>query len=105
MPKLLDEAEDVIPATAVQAGGMVLQLVQDLVHLERREDRLDQHGRADRAARNAELILREVEHVVPEARLEMALELGQVEVRARPLGDQRLSVVEQEEPEIEEGAG
>ena len=35
----------------------------------------------------------------------MALELGQVEVRARPLRDQRLGVVEEEEPEVEERGG
>ena len=51
----LDDAEDVVPAAGVEARGVLAQLVQDLVHLERGPDRLDQHGRADRAARNAEL--------------------------------------------------
>ena len=34
MPELLDEAENVIPSSAVQTRRMVAQLVEDLVHLE-----------------------------------------------------------------------
>src|SRR5882672_11919417 len=102
--ELLDEAEDVVPAAAVQAGGVVLQLVENLVHLERGENRLDQDGRADRAAGDAELVLREVEHVIPETRLEVTLELGQVEVGPRALRDERRGVVKEEQPEIEQGS-
>src|SRR2546425_2705951 len=105
--ELLDEAEDVVPAAAVQAGGVVLQLVEDLVHLERSEDRLDQDRCADRAAGDAKLVLREVEDVVPEARLQVALELGQVEVGSPPraLRDERRGVVKEEQSEIEQGRG
>ena len=80
--EFLDEAEDVVPAAAVEAGGVLAQLVEDLVHLEGGEDGFDQHGGADGAARNAQLVLREEEDVVPQARLEMALQFGQVEIRA-----------------------
>ena len=59
---------------------MLAELMQDLVHLERGEDRLDQHRRADRAAAETEPLLREGEHVVPETRLQVGLELRQVEV-------------------------
>jgi hypothetical protein len=41
--ELLDVAEDVVPAAAVEADDAVAQLVQDLVHLERGEQGLDQH--------------------------------------------------------------
>ena len=64
-------AEDVVPAAGVQAGRVVAQLVEDLVHLERGEDRLDQHRRADRAARHAERSCAMHEDVVPEPRLEV----------------------------------
>ena len=47
--KRLDDAEDVVPAAGVEPGRVVAQLVEDLVHLERGGDRLDQHGRADGA--------------------------------------------------------
>src|SRR6267378_4325825 len=105
LPELLDEAEDVVPAPAVQPGGVVLQLIENLIHLERGEDRLDQDRRADRTAGDAELVLREGERVVPETRLVVALELGQVEIRSRALRDERRRVVEEEETKIEERGG
>ena len=54
VPELLDDAEDVVPAAGVEAGRVVAQLVEDLVHLERGEDRLDQDGRPDRAVLETE---------------------------------------------------
>src|SRR6185295_9158545 len=80
--ELLDAREDVIPAAAIEPRRMFAQLVEDLVHLESGEQRLDQHRRADRSARYAELVLRQHEDVVPQPRLEMALELRQIEIRA-----------------------
>ena len=61
---------------------MLAELVEDLVHLEGGGQGLDEHRRADGAAGDAELLLRREEDVVPEARLEVALQLGQVEVGA-----------------------
>src|SRR5919106_819836 len=43
--ELLDDREDVVPAAGVEPRGVLAELVQDLVHLEGREDRLDQDGR------------------------------------------------------------
>ena len=80
--ELLDAAEQVVPAPGVQAGGVLAQLVQDLVHLERGQDRLDQDRRPDRPDGQPERLLGMPEDVVPEARLEVRFELGQVEVRA-----------------------
>ena len=54
LAEFLDEAENVIPAAAVQAGGVLAQFVHDFVHLECREDRFDQHRRANRAARDSQ---------------------------------------------------
>ena len=102
LAELLDEAEDVVPAAAVEAGRMVLQLPQDLVHLEGGEDGLDQHGGLDRLLRHAERVLGGHEHVVPQPRLEMALELGQVEVGAGAARQRFLGVVEEVEAEIEQ---
>ena len=102
--ELLDEAEDVIPAPAVEADDVVAQLVEDLVHLEGRQDRLDQHRGLDRAGGQPELALGRHEDIVPEPGLEMVLELGQVKVRARSLGQQSLGVVEQVQSEVEQGA-
>ena len=55
--------------------------------------------------RQPQLALGHHEDVVPEPGLEVALELGQVEVRAGSLGHQGPGVVEQVEAEVEERAG
>src|SRR6266480_2189165 len=81
---------------------MVAQLPQDLVRLEGGEDRLDQDRRADRATRDPERILCEDEHVVPQARLEMALELRKIEVGARAARGEPCRGMEKGEPEIEQ---
>ena len=83
---------------------MVAQLVEDLVHLERGLDRLDQHGRADRALRDPDVLLREREDVVPQLRLAVRLELRQVEVRAAAGRDEGLRVVGEVQAEVDERA-
>ena len=100
----LDDAEDVVPAAGVEAGGVLAQLVQDLVHLECGPDRLDQNRGADRAARHADHVLRPQEHVVPQPRLAVALHLGQVEVGPRSAAQRLGAVVEQVQPEVEQRA-
>ena len=100
--EFLDAAEDVVPAPDVEPGAVLAQLVEDLVHLERGEHRLDQHRGLDRALRDAELALRGDEDVVPQPRFEVALHLGQVEIGAGVAGEQRLRVVEEVEREIED---
>src|SRR5438132_2483786 len=76
---------------------MVAKLVEDLVHLEGGEDRLDQHRRLEPAVLETEPALGEAEDVVPEPRLEVRLQLGEVEVAAVPR-----VVAQRVEPEVEE---
>ena len=57
VPEFLDRAEDVIPASGIEPCRVFAQLVENLVHFERRQDRFKQHGRLDRAARDAKLVL------------------------------------------------
>src|SRR5690349_9514881 len=99
--QLLDVAEDVIPAAAVQPGRVIPQLPQDLVGLERGENGLDQDRGPDGSAGNPHLVLREVEDLVPEPRLEVTLELWEVVVRPRAARDERGSGVIEREAEIE----
>src|SRR5213076_1818825 len=87
---------------SVQRAAVVAQLVQDLLHLERGEGRLDQHGAADRAVRDAELLLRERERLRPQPRLEVRLQLGQVEVRPAAAVEQLARVAGERQPEVEE---
>ena len=105
VPERLDEGKDVVPAAAVEAGHVVAQLVDDLVHLEGGGQRLDQHRRLDGADGDAQRLLGPGEDLVPQTRLEIALELGQVEIGAGAARDQRLGVDEDIEAEIEQAAG
>src|SRR5882762_4176805 len=98
--KLLDETENVVPAPAIQPRGMVPQFVKNLVHLERRQNRFDQDGGANRSARNTYCFLGKTEHVVPQPRLQVTLHLRQVEVRTSPFAQQDLSVVKKEQTKI-----
>ena len=83
---------------------MRAQLVKDLLHLESGEDRFDQDRRPDRAARNLQSVLREVENVVPQAGFEMALQLRQVEIRAASFVEQAARVAEEVHAEVEQAA-
>ena len=104
LAELLDGAEDVVPAAAVEAGAVVAQLVDDLVHLKGGQDGLDQHGAADGAARHADVVLGQVEDVVPEAGLEVALHLGEVKVRAVAAALQLDGIVEEVQAKVKEAA-
>lgn len=65
----LDVAEDVVPAAAVEPHRVVAQLVQDLVHLEHRRQRLHQHRRTYASLLDPGRLLRPLEHAVPNPRL------------------------------------
>ena len=54
---------------------------------------------------SAERVLGGVEDVVPEPRLQMALQLGQVEVRPAAAGEQLAGVVEEVETEVDQAGG
>src|ERR1019366_7685955 len=103
--EVLDDAERAVPPPGIRSGAVVPQLIEDLVHLERSRDGLDENRRPDRAARNAERALREVEGVVPQPRLQVALQLGQVEVGALALVELALRAVEEVQREVEQAAG
>lgn len=84
---------------------MLLELKEDLVHLEGSGDGLDEDGAADGASGHAQRILTELEDVVPETSFEVVLHLGQVEVRAKASLDELFSVVEEVKTEIEQATG
>src|SRR5699024_6628846 len=100
----LDDAEQVVPATGVETRGVLTQLVEDLVHLEGCRDGLDQAGCADGAAGDPQALLGQDEDVVPQAGLEVALHLRQVEVGALALVEQALGAVEEVEREVDDTA-
>src|SRR5579864_670607 len=96
-----DEAENVIPAAAIEPGRVIAQLIQDLVHFERGENRFNKHSGADGAARHAEGILSEVEDIVPQPGFQMALQFRQVEVWTGAVLDRLFCVMEKEQSEVE----
>ncbi len=84
---------------------MVLQLIEDFVHLEGGRQRLDEDGRLDRAGRQAEQRLRLDEDIVPQTRFEIAFELRQIEIGAGASGQRCLGIEEDIEAEVEQRAG
>ena len=102
--ELLDNAEDVVPAAGVEPRRVLAQLVEDLLHLERGRVGLDEDRGANGAHRDGEELLGADEHVVPEPGLEVALQLGEVEVRALACVDLALGAVEEIETEVDQAA-
>src|SRR5439155_159452 len=88
----------------IQARCVLPQFVQNLLHLKRGGDRLDQGGRLHASRGDPDPFLGEAEHVGPQAGLEMTLHLREVEVGARPPGEELLRVVEEVQSEIHEAA-
>ena len=43
IPELLDDAEDVIPTTGVEPGGATAEFEENLIHLKRSQNGLDEH--------------------------------------------------------------
>ena len=100
--ELLDRGEDVVPPPRVERAAVLAELVEDRIHLERRQDRLEENGAADRAPRHSEHLLGDREGAGPEPRLLVILELRQVEVGPAAAREQLGRVVEEREREVEE---
>src|SRR6267154_6561703 len=79
--EFLDVAENIVPASGVQARGMLPQFIEDFIHLESSQDRLDKNRGLDRSRLQYQRLLPMEKHVVPEARLEVALQFGQIKIR------------------------
>ena len=84
---------------------MVTKLVDDLIHLKCGGDCLNEHSTTDGTSWHADIVLSQVEDIVPETRLEVRLHLGEIEVWASTSLDELFGVVEEVETEVEETAG
>ena len=73
-----------------------------LIHLESGGDGLDQDGTANGSAPHANVVLRQVECIVPQPSLKMRLHLGQVEVWSRSALDELVCVVEEVQSKVEQ---
>ena len=83
---------------------MIAQFVEDFVHLESGRNRFDQDRRANRSARNADLALCEIEHIVPNPRLQVAFHFGEIKIWTRAALNQLARVMKEIQTEIEQRA-
>lgn len=105
LAEVLDEGEDVIPAATVETSAVVTELIDDLIHFKSSVDSLDQDGTTDGTTGNADVVLRQVEDVVPQAGLEVRLHLGEIEVGAGATGNELLGVVEEVQTKVKQTTG
>ena len=101
--KRLDAGKDVIPAPAIEAYDALAQLPQDLIHLERGGQGLDEDGDLDRARHQAEHIFGVGEHRFPQGRFRVALQFRQIQERPALLLRKYACVVQDEQSEVEQG--
>ena len=99
------QAEDVVPSTAVQSRRVLPQLVQELFHLERGRERLNETSGPDAVLRQTQLAGSQVEDIIPKSSFKVVLHLGKVEVWAVTALDQFGGVVEKVDGEIEKTSG
>ena len=97
----LDEAEDVVPPSAVEPCGVVAQFVQDFVGFEGGQDGFDQHGGLDGPDGNVQGLLGVDENVVPQAGLQVTFHFRKIEIRTGAAFQQSFGVVVEVEAEIE----
>lgn len=99
------QAENVIPSTAVQAGRVLFEFVQELLHLESSRQSLDEARRSDTVLGETQFAGCEVEDIVPKSSLEVVFHLREVEVRAVASLDEFRGVVEEVNGKVEKTAG
>src|SRR6266566_9399862 len=104
LAELLDSAEDVVPAPAVQAGRVFTQFVEYLIHFKGCQDGFDEHGGTDGAPGDAQFLLGKHKYVIPEAGFQVVLQLGQVEIGPGAFREQRSHIVEEVKGEVEDAA-
>lgn len=123
LAELLDEREDVIPSAAVESRTVLPKFINDLqlqsvfcrydggerkpylVHFESSSDCLNENCGTNGSSRNANVVLREIEHIIPQPGFQMGFHLGQIEVGAGATLDQLLRIMEEVETKVEEAAG
>ncbi len=99
--KFFDDAEYVVPSSGIEPGDMIAELVQNFLHFKSAKDGLNQDRHFRAPTRNPQRILHLVECIVPQSRLKMAFQFGQIEVWSRASLQQRSCVVKEVQAGIE----
>lgn len=105
LAELLDKRKDIIPAAAVETRAVVAELIDDLVHFKGSVDGLNQNGGTDSAAGKTDVVLGQVEGIIPQTSLEVRFHLGEVKVRAKAALDQLARIVEKVQTKVKQRAG
>src|SRR5262249_24742798 len=102
--ELLDSAEDVVPAPAVQAGRVLTQFAEYLIHFKGCHDSFDEHGGANGAQQNDQFVLGQHKYVIPEVSFQVVLQFWQVEIGPGTFREQCSHIVEKVKGEVEDAA-
>ena len=89
-----DVAEDVIPATAIEPGYVVAELVEYFVHFKYCRQGFDERGAAQSAFLHCQVLFGVLEDFVPEPSLEVAFHFRQVKVQRTAGACRELVVME-----------
>jgi len=84
---------------------VLLELIQDLLHLESSRESLDKDCRTDTPLLDTKFAGSEAEDIIPKTSFQVMLHLWKVIVRTESAIDKHASVVEEVETEIKDGAG
>jgi hypothetical protein len=71
LAELLDKRKYIVPAAAVETRAVVTEFIDDLVHFESGVDGLNQNSSTDGASGKTDVVLGQVEGIVPQASLEV----------------------------------
>jgi len=105
LPELFDDAENIIPPSAVQSRTVVPEFIDNLIHLKDRQNCLNQDGSSDGSPWDSDSVLSKVKYIVPETGFKVGFHLGEVEVWPVAAGNELLGIVEEVETKVKEGAG
>src|SRR3990167_9261617 len=103
MAEFFNKTENIIPPAAIEAGRVIPQFVQNLIHLKCGQYGFNQYGGADSPAGDSDFILCKIENVIPESRLEMRFHLRQIKIRSSFAFRQFACVIKKIEAEIKKG--
>lgn len=81
---------------------MITQLEENLLHVERSREGLNQHRSSNRVMRYPDVRLGEEEDIVPQPRFLVVLHLWKIEVRSVAVLHELVSIVEEVHRKVEE---
>ena len=100
--EILNDAEQVVPPSRVQTGGVLSELVENFVNLKSGRNCLNQDGCANCPVRYTQELLGETEDLSPKPRLIVALHFGKVVEGAPAFFGKERAVVKNMEAKVDQ---